>query len=595
MPGLQELIYRLEVGGGAVKLRMITAVLIVVAIAVVFDLREFRNFSNPEAMESAQLARNITEGRGYTTRSIEPLDIYLLTKLNPAARSSLLDNEVPELGRPPVYPYILAALMSVAPMHYDTADIDNFSRYQPEVIIALFNQILLLGAVIWIFSLATRLFDVQVAWLSSALFGATLLFWRFSISGLPTVFLILVFLGVVECLVRGYNRIREEPQRRGVVLKWSVAAAVMVGLGAMTQYSFGWLIIPVCLFFLMFYGKRGLGSALTAFAVFCVVMAPWLVRNYQTSGTLFGTAGMAIYEQTLPFPDNTLRSSLQPDLDKVGLSDLIRKFLVNLKDIVENDLADLGGNWISAFFLVGLLMPFRNEVLSRLRYFIVMCLLTFVCVQALGRTHLSDDTLMINSENLLVIIAPMVFVFGSAMFFTLLDQLNIQIPVFRVWIITGFVIILCAPLLLRFLPPRAQPIAYPPYYPPLIQQVSSYMKQNELMMSDMPWAVAWYGDRKCVGLTPDAEGTFYAINDRIEPIEALFLTPITLNEQFQTGMVKDSRNKWGKFALGFFLSKKVPEGFPLRTALTDVLPEMVFLSGYERWRSPFIGEKPEKF
>ena len=52
-------------------------------------------------------------------------------------------------------------------------------------------------------------------------------------------------------------------------------------------------------------------------------------------------------------------------------------------------------------------------------------------------------------------------------------------------------------------------MVYPPYFPPEIQQIAGWMKPDELMMSDVPWAVAWYGDRQCVWLSLDcADGIF---------------------------------------------------------------------------------------
>jgi len=56
-------------------------------------------------------------------------------------------------------------------------------------------------------------------------------------------------------------------------------------------------------------------------------------------------------------------------------------------------------------------------------------------------------------------------------------------------------------MLLAFLPPRTRPVAYPPYFPPILQQAASFAKPNELTASDQPWAMAWYGQRQCVWLS----------------------------------------------------------------------------------------------
>ena len=152
----------------------------------------------------------------------------------------------------------------------------------------------------------------------------------------------------------------------------------------------------------------------------------------------------------------------------------------------------LGGSWISAFFLVGLLIPFRNEGLAHLRWFLLASLVLFLVVQALGQTHVSRDAPEINSENLLVLSAPLVFIYGAAMFHTLLDQLNLP-PVGYAWGGGGGIcrnsvraVFICAAHVQRR-------VANSPYSPLHIQQTARLMQTNEIMMSDIPGGVAWYG------------------------------------------------------------------------------------------------------
>jgi hypothetical protein len=146
-----------------------------------------------------------------------------------------------------------------------------------------------------------------------------------------------------------------------------------------------------------------------------------------------------------------------------------------------------------------------------------MCLGVFAIVQALRKSYLSSDSPEINSENLLVLLAPTVFIFGVGMYFVLLDQVNLPFPQLRSVVTAVFGVLVCAPLILALLPPRSVPIVYHPYaapgdpepsliryWPPGIQDISRWLREDELMMSDMPWAVAWYGDRQCVWVTLDA-------------------------------------------------------------------------------------------
>ena len=75
-------------------------------------------------------------------------------------------------------------------------------------------------------------------------------------------------------------------------------------------------------------------------------------------------------------------------------------------------------------FLTGLLLYSRSLAVRRMRYFLLMCLVVFIVVQALGRTQLSEESPGVNSENLLVLLAPLVFIYGVSLFHILLDQMR---------------------------------------------------------------------------------------------------------------------------------------------------------------------------
>src|SRR5271170_2848981 len=79
---IQRLIHMLEVGAGARYLRCAALVLVVFALGFLYDIRAYRNIATPEAMDAAQLARNLSEGKGYTTDFIRPFSVFLIQKHN---------------------------------------------------------------------------------------------------------------------------------------------------------------------------------------------------------------------------------------------------------------------------------------------------------------------------------------------------------------------------------------------------------------------------------------------------------------------------------------------------------------------------------
>ena len=584
MPGLQELIHRFEEGEGVRVVKVVAAILGIIALAAIYDVRRFKNFAAPEAMDAAQLGRNIAAGKGFTTDCVRPLSIYLVQKQR-KDESGLLRQGHPDLTNPPLYPLLLAGAMKLLPFNYVSTQSQQPRPHQPDLLIGIINQAALIVVAWLLFLLGKNLFDPVVGWLSAAMVIGTELFWRYSISGLPTILLMAVFLAMIWCLLRLDQGFREEQRSSAWFVGWAVAVGILLGMGMLMRYSFGWLALPVIGFLAFYLGQRRILVLLSLGAALAVIVAPWLIRNYSLSGTFFGTAGYALYEDGYTFPGSTLERTLRIDptsINGLNLADTTRKLLVNTNQIMQSEIPKLAGNWLTAFFLVGLLIPFRNVLLTRLRYFLVACLVVFTVVQALGRTHLTALNPEINSENLLVILAPLVLCYGAGMYCLLLDQLELPFVQARRWITALLLSITCAPMIFSFLPPSTSP-ASAPYMPWLIQRSSAFMKPDEALMSDMPWAVAWYGLRQCVwlSLTPDKD--FFAINDFQKPIKGLYITQLTLDERFLSKLVKGEDKAWWVFILKLTTSGKVPDAFPLKNAWTAAMPYQILLADWERW------------
>ena len=104
------------------------------------------------------------------------------------------------------------------------------------------------------------------------------------------------------------------------------------------------------------------------------------------------------------------------------------------------------------------------------------------------------------------------------------------------------------------------------------------------MMSDIPWAVAWYGKRQCIWTTLNTQEDFFAVYDYIKPVRALYLTPETLDSRFLSQWVRASEHSWGTFILETVNRQQIPANFPLRQAPSGFLPEQFFLTDRERWK-----------
>src|SRR5215471_15841912 len=169
MRKLQAFIYHLEEGIGKYWGRVAAAVLALLLIALAYNWFCFRNMATQEAMDCAQIARNISEGNGFSTRFIRPLSIRLLQERASADRTSSgalesgdparLRTMHPDISNAPLYPMLLAGLMKILPFDFQI-DLDHrfwsttasgqsmdfesasssrvFRRYQPDFLISAF-------------------------------------------------------------------------------------------------------------------------------------------------------------------------------------------------------------------------------------------------------------------------------------------------------------------------------------------------------------------------------------------------------------------------------------------------------------------------
>lgn len=630
MPSIQDLVHKFEEKGGR-GMRFFFVVVLTLGLLVVYNWRAYRNFGTQEAMDAAQVARNLAEGQGFTTQFVRPFSMYLVkshnqgrltaTETNARPDFTQLKGMHPDLANAPLYPLVLAGAMKVLPFNYEidlkkpfwsvanprlrnmtaeelkTAAPRIFARHQPDFLISLLNQLVLIVVAVLTALLARRLFDASVGWMSFALMIGSEYLWRFSTTGLSTMLLLLIFIGLVWLLVWIESEEREPIWSHRAQTWLALGIGLLLGLGTLTRYAFGWLLIPVLVYLALFCVLRRWKIFTLVLGVFLVVVTPWIWRNFAVSGTPFGTAGYAIVDGTFLLSENRLQRALEPDFRGVGLFPLLYKLSGNLREILQDQLPKLGGSWVSALFLTGLLLSFRSLALRRLRYFLLGALGLFIVVQALGKTQLTVDSPQFNSENLLVLLVPLIFIYGTGLFFQLVEQMNLRLAELRYLIIGVFGVIACLPMLFVMLPPKTSPLNYPPYFPPTIQlQVSKYMKPSELLMSDIPWAVAWYGDRQAVWLTGNADSQFFEIHDYIKPIRGLYLTPETTDSRFLSQWVRPGEKSWPSFVLEFMLRRQAPPNFPLRFARGDMFPEQLFLADWERWKDDdtVVGTPPKE-
>ncbi len=593
--GAQDLVHALDMGAGRRWVRRWLVIMAVLAVATIYLFREARNFSNPEAMDLGQLGRNLAAGRGYTTRLVRPLSFHLLqerAKETGQPQAGILQKPHPDLHNPPVYPTMLAGVFKVVPERLWTSlTLDPFrQRPWPESFITLLNLGWLACGAWLVWRLGSRWFDWEVGLMASAVYGGTELLWRMSSNGLPAPFLMVLVLALADVLVRLDQTGGElapgllPPLARP--LRLAALAGVVIGVGFLTRYAFGWLLIPAVAWMLVTHVRRWLVVPACVLA-FALVAAPWMARNHHLSGRLLGTAGSAVLAGTESFPESWLERHLRNPPESPNLLTEVRvKLAVNAADLLRNAVPKLTGNWAFFLFVAGLLLPFRTDRLRRLRWFTVASIALMFVVEALTRTHWSTLVPEANESCQMVLMTPLVLLFAMSFFFSVLGSTEFGHPLLRGMFVGGAWVVFSLPLLTSLLPPRNFPMVLPVYRPDIVQEVSGYVRQDELMASDVPWAVAWYGDRECLWLphavrSQDGED-FLSVTDFERRVVALYLSPFTSEEPLRR--VGTGEFVWGRFYLDAVVNRNLPKGFPLLDAYQGSAEKgHLFLADRRRW------------
>jgi len=592
---IQRLVHLLDVGSGRRWISWILGLVVCLGITALYLTRSTRNFQNPEAMEMAQVGRNLALGRGFSTHFIRPLSLQILRERQHALGlpdSKILTAPLPDLHCPPVHPLMIGGVFKLLPesLRSGLPSDPVTQRPHPESVISLLNLAWFGVGTLLVFRLGSRWFDPFVGTLAAAIYAGTELLWKLSSQGLPTPFLMVLLLLLADVLVRldetGEPLALGSTAPVGRPLRLAVAAGALLGIGFLTRYAFGILLLPALVWMLIGHARRALvvPACLLGFALFA---GPWVARNHHLSGHFLGTAFSSVSSGTISLPDSTLERHLRPPAQQPDLGEIRYKFETAAGDLLRNAVPKIGGNWILFFFVAGIALPFRNVRMRRLRWFTLGSLGTLFVVEALTRTRLESLIPEVNGGNQLVLVAPLITLFGTGFFVSLLDSTEFGHPMLRSLTAAGAWAVFSLPFIGSLLPPRSYPMADSIYRPDVIHEFCSYVKPNELLVSDVPWAVAWYGDRDCLW-TPNAIRStngddFLTVNDFERHIAALYLSPLTADEPLRR-VAGRSASVWGRFYFDALARKTLPAGFPLLEAYQGSAEGgHLFLADKKRW------------
>jgi hypothetical protein len=564
---VQDWVFQLDMGAGIEWFRLGLFSLLVLFVVLLYTGTRFYGLRDAEAMDLGQLGRNLARGEGYVTQNLRPLALW---HLNQVGRPLLAEGRAthPELWTPPGYPFVLGLLFRLVNPNFEVVT-GTQTLAADRLLMVIAWLFFLLGLVLTYF-LAQALFDRRVATLSAFLYLFSDPFLDAAIGGLPVHFLAVLFLVAVYGLYKAEQW--QLAGRSGWWVNGAVAAsAAAVGCGTLTRYAFAAVLGPLLVYVAVSFPASRWRKVGLCLAVFLAVLGPWVARNWRVSRTWFGLAKYEIYEDTGRGTDREIRpgqlqSHFGLDTTYLRARRVLRKMILNQHALYEGAVKQVGANYLIAFFLAALLHRFRRDEVFRLRRFVFWSLLAAVAALSAGAPP---------RWNFLNIFLPLIIVYGAAFFLVLFERLQFRTRLLRQGMVVLFVGLNAAPLVFTLLPP-VRTLPYPPYDGAVVTGLGRAFREDEVLLSDVPAAVAWYADRGCIW-RPDGGQEFIAINDQVRAIAGIYLTQETFNQLTVLQLVSGQLRYWLQ------LYQPPPPEFPLQ-AFQAVTPDgqQVLLSNRRR-------------
>jgi hypothetical protein len=570
MPGaadfIQRSIHALEAGGAAVWIRRALAVLAIAGLALYYMGHEFRGIATSHAMDQAQIGRNIANGEGWRTDFIRPLAVGQLQRNGKDVAQRIWQDTY----NAPLPPLVNAVALRPFKKFWKMSPRDIV--YTGDRVIAIAAICFFLASLVFLYLIATRLFDQRLAVLATALVLLCDLIWQYSLSGLPQMLLLFLFNGTLYALVRAVQAQYEG----GPVGIWLALTGLGFGLMALSHALTIWMFAGALLFSIFFFRPRGWAAGIVL-GVFLILYTPLLVRNYVVSGSPLGVAGYAILDDIKHTEAGHMRRT-QLDLQEVGPGYFRTKIVNNMTEQFGDLFAHLGWSAVALVFFVSLLHIFKRKETAVLRW-LVLAMWSSAALGMAVYGMREEQGIIANQLHLLFI--PIMTCYGLAYLLVQWNRLEIETRIARVAFIALLFIISSMPLLLSFTLPAKQGVRWPPYVPPYIAVLNDWMRPEEVIASDMPWAISWYADRRSLYL-PETVKIFTDMHDYGivgAPVNGLYLTPISGSQNKLVDILKGEYRDWAAVILRSVDISK----FPLKWAtLLGLENECVFFADTDR-------------
>jgi hypothetical protein len=481
-------------------LRRVLFFILLIGLSLLYLLVTFRGLDSPKGMDQAQIARELARNKGFSSKVLRPVSIWKNAQVNNG--QPLLSDARRDTYHAPLHPILLAAVLKAV----DGGNMDkwrmadNDTVFQLDRVVAATAVICFLMAIGVNYLLISRIFDAKIGGVTALLMLLCDLNWQYSQTGLPQMFMLLLF----SCACFFAYRAVEATEEGRIALVPALIAGAFFGLLALTHWMAIWIILGFAIYAGFFLRPRG-AAGLSALVI-VVLLSIWpLLKNKEYSGSIGGTAIFAVYNGLGTSEDEIMRTY---DIGDTHLPlqnlpfKIVRTILLQAGDLYVN----LGSILTAPFFFLALMHPFKRRSIANFRW----CLLLMWLFGAIGMSIFGLSGSSTDPNQMHVLFAPLFAAYGLAFVAILWSRLKLptEVPQLRNAHFVVVVLVSAGPLLLDLprqiksgLTGNTQVPHWPPYFPSALNiGLAELTLEKEIVVSDQPWAVAWYADRTSLWL-----------------------------------------------------------------------------------------------
>ncbi len=541
-------------------MRLVAAVLLILMCTFKLFLC-YKGLNQPDVMDQAQIARSVANGEGFATKFYRPIELPAMKAAN---KEEVINfNNHRDVNHAPLNIVSMAVALkltghndfekSAIPVQGQGREtMPEQNVYSADRTISAVSCLYFIFAMGLAYALIARLFDDIIACSTICCLAVSELALDYSISGLPQPLMLCCLLGAMHFLLNALQANVNDD--RGRVVLHLMISFVLMSLMCLS----GWLSVWIFIGYLVFcasafrphgmYGFVGLGV---------LIMSTWyfLMQNYLATGQIFGNAFYGIFDCFGGSSEDALRS-VNASAASLNNSMMVLNVLGSLFDQVKSLYTNCCAIIVAPFFFIALFHVYKREEVQKVKW-AVLCMWAFSCLgMAVYGTNVP-----LSSGQLAFLFTPLFVAYGFSMLFNMMAKLGsakITFAQLRGLTVMGIVLLSAGTQLKSFpvdlysgvwLREKNSP-HYPPYYPPSLNcLLTSITNPNDIVVSDQPWAVAWYANRKSVWL-PKTIADYKAIRDEYLKdsgvnIQGILMTPSSYEPIIPSSYAPTSNTRYG--------------------------------------------------